>query len=43
MDILIFGCGVAVFILVTAGLTLTVTEFKRIERGDVPSSERFPL
>jgi hypothetical protein len=43
MDMFIFGCGLAVFVVVTAGLSLTVAEFKRIERGDVPKSERFPL
>ncbi|MDA1184803.1 MAG: hypothetical protein O2930_09185 [Acidobacteria bacterium] len=43
MDTLIFGCGLAVFVMVAAGLALTVGEFKRIERGDVPKSARFPL
>lgn len=43
MDTLILGCGLTVFVMVTAGLALTVGEFKRIERGDVPKNESFPL
>ena len=43
MDTTIFALGAFVFLMVAAGLTFTVVEFKRLEKSRTPRSERFPL
>jgi len=44
MNLIIFVVGVAVFALLVAGLILTVSEVRRLEReGSPDSNTRFPL
>lgn len=39
----IFVFGLLVTIIATAGLVLTVVEFKRIQRNNEPRNPKFPL
>ncbi len=39
----IFAIGVLVTLIAASGIVLTVLEFKRIQRGEVPRNPKFPL
>lgn len=43
MDRAIFAAGIGVFVAVVIGMVLTVLEFRRCMRGEVPRDPRFPM